>query len=292
MAVSKIPSLNWIRVFEAAARTDSFAKAGEILNMSPSAVSQQIKALEGYLERPLFTRGPKSVALTEAGATFLPVVVQSLNAVETAAAGLFGDRDHQTLTVLSTLLLANGWLARRLPRFRAAHPEIQLTLLTAIYQEDTVRVADLTISFGVPPRKSEESDTLFGERLYPVAPPEIARQIRSAHDLARWPLIEVATHRANWFAHLPDPAPEARFIYTDNSTTAYALAASEGAIALARDPASEGLPERHGLVPCLTGAEMDGVQFYSLIYPAQSALSAAARSFRTWLQQEVEASLR
>lgn len=287
MGTNNIPSLNWLRVFEAAARTSSFSRAAEILNMSPSAVSQQIKALEGHLKRPLFVRGPKSVMLTEAGAAFLPVVAQSLHSVEMAASGLFGDRNRQTLTILCTLLLANGWLAQRLPEFRARNPDIHLTVLAAIHPEDLARTADLTISFGVPPRPSEDSDTLFGETIYPVAPPHIAERIRSAEDLLTWPLVEVTTHRANWFAFLPDTTDDAHFIYTDNSTTAFALAESEGALALAREPASDGLPERHGLVPCLPATTQSGVQFYSLIYPAQSALTRAAQTFRGWLLDEV-----
>jgi len=77
-----IPSLNWLRVFEAAARGESFARAAELLNMSTSAVSQQIKALETHFGTALFKRGPKHVELTDAAHAFLPVVRQSLSTVE------------------------------------------------------------------------------------------------------------------------------------------------------------------------------------------------------------------
>ena len=71
---SLIPSLNWLRVFKAAARHSSFARAGKELNMSAAAVSQQIVALEGSLGRPLFDRTANSVRLTGDGADFLPTV--------------------------------------------------------------------------------------------------------------------------------------------------------------------------------------------------------------------------
>ena len=289
MPPPRIPSLNWLRVFEAAARTGSFARAAEALNMSPPAVSQQIRALEGYLGRPLFERGPRSVALTEAGSAFLPVVAQSLHAVEIATANLFGDRETATLTVQCSLTLATGWLARRLQEFYAAHPGIQLHLMNAVHDHEFRREgADLTITFGLPPSPAEDGDVLFGETVTPVAPPEIAAAIETPVDFARWPLVEVATHRPNWFALLPKDGPAPRVTYTDDTLTALALATS-GAIALDRAPASEGLAERHGLVPCLPELTIAGVQNYALIYPARSALSRAARRFRDWLLDEVAA---
>ena len=110
MSLSRIPSLNWLRVFEAAARTQSFVRAAELLNMSPPAVSQQIKSLETYLGRELFERGAHSVRLTPAGDAFLPSVQQALLSVESAAAGLFGTRAETTIHVQATLVLAAGWL--------------------------------------------------------------------------------------------------------------------------------------------------------------------------------------
>ena len=288
--MARIPSLNWLRVFEAAARTGSFSRAAQDLNMSAAAVSQQIKALEGHLKKALFVRGASHVTLTGEGKAYLPVVAQSLHAVEIATGNLFGDRARPVLTVQCSLMLATGWLARRLPAFRATHPEIQLTLATAVHQDEFRRMAaDLTITFGLPPARSDDTDLLFGERLYPVAPPQIAETIEAPGDLAKWPLIEIASHRANWFAVLPADGPEPRFIYTDNTVTAFSLA-SGGAIALARAPASDGLQDHFGLVRCLPGHTREGTQSYQLVYPARSSLSKAATAFRTWLLDQAAAS--
>jgi len=73
--------------------------------------------------------------------------------------------------------------------------------------------------------------------------------------------------------------------YTDNTLTAFALAGG-GGVALDRQPASGALAERHGLVPCLPGFLVRGVQGYALIYPARTALSRAARRFRDWILAE------
>lgn len=283
---SRIPSLNWLRVFEAAARTGSFARAAQALNMSPPAVSQQIKALEGALGRVLFDRGARSVTLTDAGKAFLPTVVRALHSVESASASLFGGRDSAPLTVQCSLLFGAGWLAPRLKRFSAANPDIRINLISAIQEEEfTAGKSDLRIVFGMPPGPFEVSDPLFGEEIYPVAMPEIANDLRDASDLLNHPLIEIATHRANWWSFLPQDGPPPNFIYTDNTLTALSLART-GAIALARSPASADLPTLHGLVRCSAFKPIRGVQNYALIYPGEAQLSAAALRFREWLLLE------
>ena len=105
-----IPSLNWLRVFEAAARLENFARAAEFLHMSTSAVSQQIKALESHLGEELFNRGPRHVELTDAGHAFLPTVRQSLASIEETTASLFGQNKDNTLTLQADLNLALSWL--------------------------------------------------------------------------------------------------------------------------------------------------------------------------------------
>lgn len=294
MSLSRIPSLNWLRVFETAARFESFARAAEVLNMSPPAVSQQIRALEGYLRRDLFERGARSVRLTEAGRAFLPAVAQALHSVETTAASLFGDPQGQPLTVRVSLMLTCGWLAPRLPRFHAAHPEVRLTLSSGLHEEDFQRRgADLQITFGMPPGPGEEGDPLFGEKFYPVARPDVAAAIGSVGDLARWNLYEIVTLRTNWLQILAlageGSAAALRLRHVDSSLIAFAMAGGGAGVALARAPATDALERLHGLVPCLPGFAMKGAQAYHLVYPARTGLGRAARAFRDWLLAEAAA---
>ena len=79
---SRVASLNWLRVFEAAVRSESLARAAVPLNMSPAAMSQQVRALEEHLGRALFQRGAQSVMLTEAGRAYLPPVQQALGTLD------------------------------------------------------------------------------------------------------------------------------------------------------------------------------------------------------------------
>ncbi|MEL6478468.1 MAG: LysR substrate-binding domain-containing protein [Pseudomonadota bacterium] len=284
----RIPSLNWLRVFEAAARTESFARAAETLNMSASAVSQQIKALEGALGRPLFRRGPHHVHLTEAGQAFLPAVSAALHRVEMSVDTLFGSPGGAALSLQCSQMLASSWLAPRLGGFTRAHPEVHLSLTTANRNEAFLgSSADLKITFGRSHVLAEDSDTLFGETLYPVARPDLAAAIETPEDLAAAQLIEIATHRANWATLLPRASRAFRLIHTDTTQMAFALAAAGQGIALARAPASDGLETLYGLEMCLPGLSVAGVESYALVYPDRSRLSPAARAFRTWLLDEI-----
>ena len=290
---TRIPSLNWLRVFEAAARTESFARAAAQLNMSAAAVSQQVKALETQLGTPLFHRHAHAVTLTEAGRAYLPSVQQSLLMLETATTGLFGESREQRLFVQSVLLFAHGVLARGIPAFQAAHPQINLALSTGNMAADFAnQFTDLQIVFGNPSLFGTEGDVLLREVLYPVAPPEIAAQIQSPQDLFNFPLIEVSTHRASWVQLLEQlrlPHGQARYFFADNSLMAAELAAQGLGIALARAPASDTVIAAAGLVPCLPEVSVPGQEAYHLIYPDRSALRPAARLFREWLLDYVRA---
>ena len=284
---TRVPSLNWLRVFEAAARTESFARAATQLNMTPAAVSQQVKALETRLGTPLFHRHAHAVTLTETGRAYLPSVQQSLLMLETATAGLFGETREQRLYVQSVLLFAHGILAGGVPGFQAAHTQINLSLSTGNVVSDFAnRFTDLQIVFGNPALFGSESDELMREHLYPIAPPEIAARIETAKDLFDFTLIEVSTHRASWphwFEHQRLPAGQARYFFADNSVMAAELCGSGCGIALARAPASDRIMKLSGLVPCLPDISCPGQEAYHLVYPSRTALRPAARTFRDWL---------
>ena len=292
MVNRRIPSLNWLRVFEIAARTESFARAAEALNMSAPAVSQQIRALETWLGRKLFERQPRSVRLTEAGRAFLPVVANAIGSVETTAASLFGRQGAQPLIVRASILFASGWLGPRIASFTQANPKIQLSVVAAMSENDYRRPdAEVSITFGLPPDIGQTGSTLFGETLIPVTTPEIAANIRSPIDLLRYPLIEVSSHQATWYRLLPDPhlwPVQPRFHYTDSTLIALSFASMGAGIALARAPATDALVAQQGLVPCLENHAEPGIEKYHVVYRKMPKLSPAASAFVTWLRAEAE----
>lgn len=284
---TRVPSLNWLRVFEAAARTESFAQASNQLNLSAAAVSQQVKALETQLGTPLFRRHAHAVTLTDAGRAYLPAVQQSLLMLDAATAGLFGATRAERLYVQADLLFAQGLLAPALPDFQARHPTISTALNTGVAPSDFgTQFADLQIVFGNPRNIQAESDPLNGETLYPVALPDLAAQISGPEDLLRFPLIEVAPHRSGWphlFQALGLIPTSARHVFVDTTLVAATLAASGGGIALARAPASDLVMQALGLRPCLPEVSVPGQERYHLVYGDLQSMRKPASVFRTWL---------
>jgi LysR family glycine cleavage system transcriptional activator len=284
---ARVPSLNWLRVFEAAARTESFARAAAQLNMSPAAVSQQVKALETQLGTPLFHRHAHAVTLTDHGRAYLPSVQQSILLLETATTGLFGESREQRLFVQSVLLFAHGILPRGISDFRSRHPGISLSLSTGNMVSDFAnQFTDLQIVFGNPALYGTQGDEILRETLFPVARPDIAEQITAPQDLLKFTLIDVSTHRASWphvFEALRLPHGQAAFFFADNSILAMELALHGVGVALARAPASDAAQRAAGLVPCLPELQLEGQEAYHLIYADRAALRPPARKFRDWL---------
>jgi len=288
-----IPSLNWLRVFEAAARMENFARAGLLLNMSTSAVSQQVKALESHLGEALFKRGARHVELTDAGHAFLPTVRQSLASIEEAATSLFGaDRDN-TLTLQADLNLTLSWLTDRLPEFSRRHPQVQLHLNGVYHDVDYQRPGyELRILFGPVHRSWGQCDRLYDEVIYPVASPAIADSIHSAADFLQHRLIQISTHQINWNQVLQavaiDSVPLRRLCFTDSTQVSLNLAAAGYGIALARAPTTDRLVDRLGLKRCRLCPALKSTEAYYLSYRNRESLSGAAVLFRDWLLEQVK----
>ena len=279
-------------MFEAAARLESFSRAGELLDISTSAVSQQLKALEAHLGTALFERGPRNVKLTDAGHAFLPAVRQALMTVEETASSLFGQEREHTLTLQCMLVFATGWLAPRLPDFSRRFPEIQLHF-SCLYRDAEYQRpgSELQILFGPVHRSWAQCDRLLDETVYPLARADIASRVRSPADLLEHRLIQVSSHRINWHRVLQSldlgPVPARRFCFVDTAEVALFMAGAGYGIALARAPTTDHLAQSLDLVPCLDGVGLAGGEAYYLVYQNVETLSPAARSFRDWLLQAV-----
>ena len=121
MDIPQLP-LNALRAFEAAARHESFTRAGLELHVTQAAVSHQVKSLEDILGVPLFRRLPRGLALTEEGEALLPVLTDGLRRIANTLDRFEGGRLREVLTLGAVGTFVTGWLLARLPQFRAAHP--------------------------------------------------------------------------------------------------------------------------------------------------------------------------
>ncbi|WP_386625364.1 transcriptional regulator GcvA [Sulfitobacter geojensis] len=187
---STLPPLTALRAFDAAARHKSFAKAADELNVTPAALSFQIKSLEEHLGAALFKRLNRAVELTDAGRAMAP---DAKAAFETLAQGWRAaqrTQDHQTLTVTAGPAFTAKWLAPRLYEFAQEHPEIELRFSAALRLMDFVRDdIDVAIRFGLDSDPGLYSLSLADEWVTPVMVPELAQKYPTPADLAKAVLI-------------------------------------------------------------------------------------------------------
>jgi LysR family glycine cleavage system transcriptional activator len=168
----RLPPLAAVRVFEAAARHESFTAAAAELGLTQAAVSYQVKALEERLGAPLFVRERGRARLTPLGQRLLPTLSQAFDAIEAAFAS-HRQEDESLLTITTTATFANTWLAWRLGAFQMEHPELAVRLSTSNELIDLRGGdADVAIRAGPGDWAGLEIHKLFDSQFTPIASPE------------------------------------------------------------------------------------------------------------------------
>ncbi|MDD9909574.1 MAG: transcriptional regulator GcvA [Ahrensia sp.] len=169
----RLPSLNALRAFEAAARNMSFQKAAQELFVTPSALSYQIKQLEDQLQMPLFERLNRSVALTDAGQRLYPGVHEGFERMQGAVRAMGRTAQDKVLVVSSGPAFAAKWLAPRVYRFVDQHPQIELRIAASLKLADfNVDEVDLGLRFGSGDYPGLFVEPLFDEAVLPLASPD------------------------------------------------------------------------------------------------------------------------
>ena len=192
-AYARMP-LGALRVFEAVATHLNFSAAAEALNVTPAAVSQQIKSLESYVQVPLFRRSGRRVEITEEGMEMLPAVRAGLDRLESAVHMIkqHGRSGPLQVTLLTSFLQI--WLVPRIRSFRRRHPEIELRFHTSSELVDFSRTPlHVGIRFGQGNYPNLHSEKLLDDWIVPVGAPQLVKQygmIERGADLGRFPLLE------------------------------------------------------------------------------------------------------
>ena len=201
----KLPPLNALRAFEAAARHLSFKRAAAELAVTPAAVSHQVRALEAQLGVELFARGHRALALTRAGARSLPGLTDAFDALDDAVHALRARSAPPRLVLSVVPSFGANWLVPRLGAFRAKHRAIDLVVLSSAELVDFARdPVDVGIRFGPGGWPGVRADLLLGEEYVAVASPKLARGargLRSPEDLRRHTLLHDENSNA-WRAWL------------------------------------------------------------------------------------------
>ena len=188
----RLPPLNALRAFEAAARHLNFSRAADELAVTPGAVSQQIQNLEDYVGAALFKRTPKGLLLTDAAQTALPALREAFDRLAEAASLLTAAVDGRRLTVSVAPSFAAKWLVPRLGQFEAAHPQVDVWLSADMEVVDfALGEIDLAIRYGAGRYPGLEVVKLMSETVIAVASPELleANPINTPGDLAQHILL-------------------------------------------------------------------------------------------------------
>jgi LysR family glycine cleavage system transcriptional activator len=199
--VRRLPPLSALQSFEAASRMMSFSRAAEELNVTPAAVSHQIKMLEARLGITLFRRENNRILLTDRGQTLLPAVREALQMIAGATDEICG-RDVSRVVNLSVLpTFAIRWLIPRLKGFQECHPTIEIRLSTTYRAVDFASEDyDGAVRYGSGEWPGLKSWNLFNEELVVVCSPRLVegRALRRPQDLAGFTLLHSDTCDENW----------------------------------------------------------------------------------------------
>ncbi|KJC43193.1 transcriptional regulator [Bradyrhizobium sp. LTSP849] len=193
---ARLPSLNGLRAFEAAARHLSFTLAAAELNVTQTAISHQIRRLEEELGIRLFIRQNRALALTPEARDYLPGVRAAFNDLRLATDRLLRKDDDKVLTISTLASLAAKWLLPRLTDFQEAHPGIDVRITTSTslvdFQRDNV---DAAIRYGRGQWPGLRADWLMADELFPVCSPSLLRgdrPLRQPEDLRGYPLLHTS----------------------------------------------------------------------------------------------------
>lgn len=295
----RLPPLNALRAFEAAARHLSFTRAAEELNVTQAAISHQIKALEDMLGLTLFRRMNRALVLTESGQQFFPAVKASFDNLAQATSQLMNRDSRGILTVGVLPSFAAKWLVPRLHLFHARHPDIDVRVSANDHPHEFAHEdVDLAITFGLGDWPGMQAERIFDDGITPVCSPRLLsghHPLRTPADLAHHTLLHddgapsdtYATWEM-WLRAVGVDNVEAqrgpRFSHTHMAIQA-AIDGSGIALGphvLVRDDLAAGR-----LVSPFDVALPASFAYY-LLCPASTAERPKIKAFRTWILEEAK----
>jgi LysR family glycine cleavage system transcriptional activator len=200
----RLPALNALKAFEAAARHESFTRAAEELFVTQGAVSHQVKALEQELGLKLFNRERQRLIITECGREYLAVIRDALDRIAVGTERLIERQKSGALTISTSPDFAAKWLVYRLGRFAEAHPDITLRISADLHHVDFAREdVDLAVRHGEGDWAGLHAERLAAEQLFPVCSPKLLggrTRLRNPADVMKYPILHLGTQKdwAKW----------------------------------------------------------------------------------------------
>ncbi len=292
----RLPPLNGLRAFEAAARHLSFTRAAEELGVTQAAVSHQVKALEERLGILLFRRANRALLLTEEGQRYLPEVRDAFDLIATATERLRAQESTGQLTVSTTPSFASAWLVPRMARFQDVRPDIDVRVHATDESVDFGRSnVDLAVRYGLGNWPHLTAMKLFGETFHPVCSPALLsgpRPLQEPADLRHHTLLHEEHMAIDWSVWLRaagvDNVDTTRgTVFTHGSMMLQAAVEGQG-VALGRSPLMDDDVAAGRLVR-LFEVSLPGEWAYYIVCPKGAAERPKLAAFSDWLLAEAHA---
>lgn len=296
--MARLPPLNALRAFEAAARHNGFVGASDELNVTRGAISRHVKLLEDHLGTQLFRRHPKGVDLTEAGRQFLPVISEAFGQISQMAERVSAAASD--LRIICPPATSIRWLIPRLDDFRKKHPDIRVRLTTDFYGEAGFDITEYDLGFSIESARSRGLEisvqTLFPMLVSPACAPALLQgdtALRAPEDLKRATLLHDSPKRSDWAHWIRacqveglDPTGGDEFPSLDMSTKAAALGA--GVIMADLVLCGEELASGALVLPFPELTIPAGRADVCLLGPRDRWETPKVRAFRDWAQREAQ----
>ncbi|GAB2575770.1 LysR family transcriptional regulator [Dyella jejuensis] len=292
----RMPTLNALKVFEVAAGLGNFTRAAEVLSVTQSAVSRQVRQLEDQLGEALLERRHHHLQLTGAGKLLLKALRQSFDGIEFTVRAIQQKQHLNRLRINAPPTFAMRWLLPRLGRLRERHPELEVTLTSA--QHDTLAESaqlDCAIRFGNGEWGNLDSSLLLHEQHVAVCAPSLLDGSAAAKvELAQLPFLHVlATQDKRYMTwqHWLDAAGLSGI----DTRNGYEFDLLDMAIRAAVAGLGITIADRHmvsqeladGRLVMFREVQVEGHQSYWFVTRPEQSLTPAVESFRAWLQQEI-----
>lgn len=282
-----LSSMTALICFEAAGRNSSFKKAAAEMNVTPAAISHQIKALEADLGCSLFQRRHRSVELTEKGAFLFIAMQRGFETISEAIMQLRENPETVDVTISTTTAISALWLTPKIGTFWKSHPAITISQIISDVPVKNSR-CDLSVHYGEPPEDGAEWRELFRDRIVALGTARFAAEhgISRLDDLMRAPLVHLSgedtgwTTWADWFSALSRPPPKGRGFYVNNYMIALQAAQDDVGAVLGWEGLVKHLMRDERLVQLVPEAIHSPGIFYLRTRPHASQ---NARLFADWL---------
>jgi LysR family transcriptional regulator, glycine cleavage system transcriptional activator len=295
---AKLPPVNSLLVFEAAARHLNFTRAAQELSVTQAAVSRQIQIIEEHLGTLLFHRMPRALKLTPAGTHLSKSVTMGLEHIASTVTDIRRVGSKADVTIATSVTFASYWLMAHIAKFRALNPDIELKVVASAPVSNLAAAGiDLAVRYGTGAWPGVEVIHLLDNAIFPVCAPSYLqgrKPLRTARDLLGEVLLHLVEYDRNWVTweawlnHFDVPwKPTKKGLEFDNYLVLIQAAIDGQGIALGGQRLAEDFISRGALVRPIE-ATLSSTRGFYLLFPVDVPLSKPAKLFRDWIVAETK----